>query len=671
MAQNHVVIFSNGIADFQRAYIVRKGAPTEISIPVKTHHVADVLASLNAYGAVALKSPPSFRPSNESAGSLNIDPQRVVEGLATTLSGSKIEIQRASGVVSGRLVGLHSEPEATAGEPIERRFLVVLTAEGFQKVPLAELQKLRFQDQAVQTEIEKALQRNFQQIKPGSTFVELALTTDVEETQATVQYTVPAAAWKISYRLRQQEDGRFGFQGFAIVDNNTDEDWNDFLVSVVTGEPITFSTDLAESKTPRRSHVNVVREAALGAVEVEEALPEALVAGGGAPQVAIAAAPAGRAMDKRRRREFARATEPVERMAKLAPSAEVEAAERREVGDFCVFSAASPVSIASNRSAAIPVFQAALEQSKTVLHYKKENHAERPYRAIEFKNETPHSLGRGICTVYEQGTYAGSCIVPALKPGGDALLPHALETGVRVRHEPKRPQRRLVRLRLADGYCFSSYHVAQRTVYRVENQRDEPYALVVDHDYTLEEPKVECTLARAGAADAPLAVTETLKEGIRLRLMLGSREQFALTVIESRVEESRVVLVNVTPKVEQYFTAWLEENLIATNGPLAKHPGVLKCLEIQRLLDAKGAEIAAAVAETQRLAERQDRLRKNIAATGQDEQSARWKAELGQAEDKLVDLEENRIPKLRDEERQIKADLRRALERLAADWSAD
>src|SRR5690606_31798376 len=71
--------------------------------------------------------------------------------------------------------------------------------------------------------------------------------------------------------LRQQDDDTIEFQGFAVVDNNTDEDWQDVLISVVTGEPITFSTDLADSKTPKRSHVDIVSERALGAVEAEVA----------------------------------------------------------------------------------------------------------------------------------------------------------------------------------------------------------------------------------------------------------------------------------------------------------------------------------------------------------------------------------------------------------------
>ena len=42
MSENHVVIYSNGIADFMRCYEVNPDAPRRISIPVRRDHLADV-----------------------------------------------------------------------------------------------------------------------------------------------------------------------------------------------------------------------------------------------------------------------------------------------------------------------------------------------------------------------------------------------------------------------------------------------------------------------------------------------------------------------------------------------------------------------------------------------------------------------------------------------------
>ncbi|MCE9554758.1 MAG: DUF4139 domain-containing protein, partial [Planctomycetes bacterium] len=669
----------------RRAYCVKKDAPANISIPVRKDHIADVLGSLNVYGQVAVQSPPSFRPSNEAEGNLEIDREHVLEGLAKRLAGARVSIDKAGSTVQGRLVGLHTEEVGNGLSRIVHKFLVVLTDNGFQRLPLSEIQKLRFDDATIQSEIEKALQRNFEKIKPNSTFVELALSTDQDETEATVQYAVPAAAWKISYRLRQMDEHPYEFQAFAIVDNNTEEDWNDFLVSVVTGEPITFSTDLADSKTPRRKHVNVVRAMALGAVEVEEGMVMAgapaeyfsvAPEGGGAASMKLSRSAGGGAMQKRRSRPTGGALR-LDGMdmdftsGDAGLAAETTDAEVRDAGDFCIFESTTPVSIGANRSAVIPVFNTTLGKSKTVLHYKLANHPERPFRAIEFANETAYSLGRGVCTVFHDGDYAGNCILPATKPGGDALLPHALETGVRVRHENKRLRSKVVSLRLIRGYCYTRSRETQETLYRWKNNRAEAFQVVLDHDYLLKEPEVQSALTQADGTAMPLASDASLKNGLRLRFELKPNEELSISVTETRIDESSVRLVHVTTKEEQLNMHWIQENLVTKNGPLADDLGIQKCLEIQRRWEAKQDDVKNAVLETQRLAERQERLRKNISTGGHDDQTSQWKTSLGEAENKIVQLEEADIPRLRGEEKTIRAELQEAMLSLAAEWQAE
>ncbi|MEM6689850.1 MAG: hypothetical protein AAF664_10510, partial [Planctomycetota bacterium] len=172
MSGNRVVIYSNGIADFQRCYDVDSESPRRISIPVRQDHLADVLASFNVYGNVKVESPPTFRPSNELEGNVRIDPENVLEGLFTNLSGSKVSVSRARGSIEGVLVGVHQEYEATHGEPIQPKSVVVLSDGGLQRCFVREIESFKFLDDDVQQEIDKALQRNYQRIKPNSTFVE-------------------------------------------------------------------------------------------------------------------------------------------------------------------------------------------------------------------------------------------------------------------------------------------------------------------------------------------------------------------------------------------------------------------------------------------------------------------------------------------------------------------
>ncbi|MDP6443100.1 MAG: DUF4139 domain-containing protein, partial [Pirellulaceae bacterium] len=583
-----------------------------------------------------------------------INPGQAIEDLATNLSGAQVRIDRGGDGFQGTLVGLHQEEEGTGGEPIHAKSVVVLTADGLKRCSLRDIECFQFLDADVQQEIDKALQRNYQRIKPNSTFVEMVLSAEAD-TEAIVQYTLPAAAWKISYRLQIEEGKPTALQGYAVVDNNTDEDWTDFRVCVVTGEPITFSTDLAESKTPRRSHVQLVNDEALGAVEVDADI----LMGGAAAE---AEAPAGGGM-----RMAKRAAAGMSRSRGLS-AAKMAAAEVHEVGDFSIFEADSLVTIPAKRSTVIPVFSVTVDETNSVLHYKHENHAERPYRSVDFANQTDFSLGRGVCTVFEKAAYAGSCVIPALKPTESRLLPHALENSVSVHRDQKRQRSKVVALRLAEGFCYTSTRQRRETHYHIKNNKDAAYKLVLDHDHTLSEPTIDATVVQGGEVQ-PLERSSKLVGGSRYTLSLPPKSALVVKVVELSIQESKVQLVRSAKTVEDAQIIWLQENIIKTNGPLALDEGVLDCLRIHTEVEAKRQEIQEAVRETERLAGRQDRLRKNIKSGGKDDLSQRWLTELDEAERAIQKIDEEQIPTLRREEKALTAQLAKALKSLSAEWS--
>jgi hypothetical protein len=672
MTQNRVVIFSNGIADLRRTHLVRRDAPAKLSIPVRQTHVADILASLNVFGDVRIAAPPSFRPVNENDGSLTLDTKSVLENLAEQLSGSRVRIEKPGATVEGTLVGLHGDPEGKVNERVYVKSLVILTAEGFVRVSVREISSWRFLEPAVNDEIDKVLKRNYQRIKPNSTFVELTLSTELDETEAIVQYTIPAAAWKIAYRLIRDDAGAYTLHGFAVVDNNTDEDWTDVLLSVVTGEPITFSTDLAESKIPARRRVNVVRESALGAVEIEEGMVMmaggAAAAAGGQP-IALGgvAGPAAKFAKYQR----APGDDEANRVAMRARSATIDRAEIREVGDFCVFEAKEIVSIGSNRSAVVPVFQTALGETKSVLHYNPKNHEERPFRTLRFRNETGHSLDRGVCTVFEEGTYSGSCILPSVVAGERVLLAHALESGVKIRKKYWQSKETVVGIRISEGACHTKVVNEKTYKYSVENLKAEAFELLLDYDDCLTSPRRRGVLIGADGGERVFEPTEELKGGVRFEFALGAKEKFQFRVTETRIDSTVVEFLSGKPNQEDLKTGWLVENLVATNGPLSGHQGLHAALAIQAELDTKKQEVSDAVGEGHRLAQRQERLRKNIDVGGADEQSARWRVDLGNAEDRIQEIDEKIVPRLREEENAIRSRLRDALRTLSAAWEAD
>ncbi len=351
-----------------------------------------------------------------------------------------------------------------------------------------------------------------------------------------------------------------------------------------------------------------------------------------------------------------------------AVAAETQAAEVTETGDFCIFESTLPVTIHANRSAVIPVFEARLEESKSILHYRLNNHPERPFQAIQFQNSTKHSLSRGVCTVYDQATYVGNCIVPSTATGRSALLPHALETSVKVRHQPHKIETRRIGLRIAAGVAHESYHKLLRTEYFISSHRDNKFDFVLDHAPRLGQCNVICNLYRKEAEPEELPL-RTLKDGHRVEFELQANDRVKIEFVETSIAKSQVLLTGTKATDEKFQVHWLYENLIESNYSLAQTPSVMQCIELQKLLDEKNSQIQYARDEMQRLIARQERLRQNIKAGVGNQQTAKWQDNLARAEDNLVQLEEEYLPGLIVQRDECRHELFQALKALVLEWN--
>ena len=328
------------------------------------------------------------------------------------------------------------------------------------------------------------------------------------------------------------------------------------------------------------------------------------------------------------------------------------------------------MSIDAHRSAVIPVFQTSLDDSNAVFYFKEANHAERPYRAIKFKNTTGHSLGRGICTIYDQTTFAGTCVLPATKPDEESFLAHALETGIRVQKEPSHEQNRRVGIKIADGVAYNSHHVAITTNYVINSSRDESLPFVLDHPWRIApDAEFECLLHRQNH-DEPIQISfDKLKNGIRTEFQLLERDVVVITVLEAKVTRSQIKLAGEHGGDERFRVPWLYENIVESDLALADDPNVRDCIEIHKLLLEKNDQILHANAEITKHEKRQERLRKNIQTGGGEQQNLRWQNDLARAEDAIVQLEEEHIPALEREQEQLRSRLETALRSLIIEWN--
>src|ERR1700677_3593823 len=68
---------------------------------------------------------------------------------------------------------------------------------------------------------------------------------------------IATPVWKSSYRLILTATGKPMLEGWAIIDNTTGEDWNKVQLSLVSGRPISFISQLYPPKYVQRPEVDL------------------------------------------------------------------------------------------------------------------------------------------------------------------------------------------------------------------------------------------------------------------------------------------------------------------------------------------------------------------------------------------------------------------------------
>lgn len=671
---NHVTLFSNGLGHFRRFYNIPVGKQEKISIPFKRDHVSDVLASLSVFGNVKYDSPPSFTPTNSNATALQISPEQSMREMVKALRGAQVTVNmlpNRGDKRSATLAGVETHEVQTANGIATSDYLVLVAGGSVTKVAMNEIASIYFEDESVRSEINKALKNAFQKIKPDSTFLDLSLSgLNAKDETAVVQYTVPVAAWKMRYNIRK-DGGTTLLEGTAIIDNSTDEDWDNFVISVVTGNPISFSTDLAEIRVPGRAHINLVDTNTFGNVTVEEGYAVTTDHGGGyeacaapAPRSAMSFAKGAVASQNRRMSSmsncaqfgleagFSAADCELESVAAAAPGVET-----KEVGDFCVFTSKEPITIASKRSAVVPMFTVPLTKCGSVLIYKERDHARRPWRAVKFKNETDFSLGKGKVVIYQDGVFSGECVMDTAKPGENRMLPHCLENGVKVLREGMTTEAKSQSLRLSAGVAYQETLQTAVTHYTVENSKDEDFNMLVEH------PNV---LANSSQVFSGVKVEETEKtrDGVRAYFVVKAKEKMKLTVTETLTYNQHFILHNL---------GWLQTNVITAKHPLATDKGVLACVEIQKQIDAVNADIKKYGDRKTELVQQVERVRENLRAT-KDEAATQirtqWVTDLDDSEKEIRKIDKVFVPDLDARLKELTTKLGEALKQLTAVWKA-
>src|SRR5262249_12760450 len=114
---------------------------------------------------------------------------------------------------------------------------------GLRSVKLADVQRIRFLNPVMESEFRRALEVLALGHDAQKKAVSLTFAGEGKR-PVRVGYVVESPIWKTSYRLVLDKDGKSYLQGWAVVENTTDEDWKDVKMALISGRPISFQMDL-------------------------------------------------------------------------------------------------------------------------------------------------------------------------------------------------------------------------------------------------------------------------------------------------------------------------------------------------------------------------------------------------------------------------------------------
>jgi len=552
-----IVLYASGVGYFQRdGQIDGRG---QVALRFKVDNINDLLKSMIAQdfdgGQVSTVTYDSRDPLTRTLKSFAIDltDNAGLGNLLWQMRGERVEVATPN-PVQGVILGVETKKERVGDkEVIEVEYVNLLTDSGFRSIPLPQVQNLQVTNAQLNAELRQALAVLASSHDTQKKTVTLAFDGEGRR-RVRVAYIMETPVWKTSYRLVLSDTEPPFLQGWALVENTTDEDWQDVRLSLISGRPISFTMDMYEPLYAQRPVVVPEVYAALRpqvygqAMETAgEALREARAQEEG--RAAKREAPGGAAEAQARPRGM-RAAEPKPApppapAASPAPLALEQgvtaAAQATELGEFFEYAISTPVSLARQKSAMLPIVNAAVEGTKVSI-YNQRVDARHPLYGVRLRNATALHLLQGPITVFDGGVYAGDARIEDLPPGQERLISYAMDLKTEVEPVSEPEQRELVTVSLRKGTLLATHKARAETTYNIRNRDQKPHLVLIEHPFRADWQLV-----------APSTATERTRDVYRFAVTVAPGEGTRLRVREERPLQQSVALTDSGPDVLAYY----------------------------------------------------------------------------------------------------------------------
>ena len=648
-----VVLYKHGVGFFERSGTLGPGQTARLDFDAS--EMNDVLKSLTIEergGIISGLRYDSMDPLSHTLAQFpfQIGGAQPLSGMLDQLKGSRVELKFGNETVAGAIVNAR-ELAATQNQSGREQLTLMLDSGDLRTVDLGAATGLRFPDTQLQQQFKDYLAAlaAARSKERRSVYID---SSDAKERQVVASYMIPAPVWKSSYRLIFTTNGKPLLEGWAIVDNTTGDDWNKVSLSLVSGRPISFVSQLYAPKYVGRPSAELPNDNAAQPVVHAGGYNapmngRASVASGSGGAFGLGAVggvagympSAGLSVAELEKEEPAPPPPPPPKALRAAPSTVAVSSAAAELGELFEYRIATPVTIRKNESAMLPFLQQAIDARKLLIY--SDHSSPHPTNAAELTNSSGKTLDGGPITVYDGGAYGGEALMETLKSGDRRLISYAVDLGTRITEAFGSKQAVVREIHFNRGILTTKLSAEETRTYTVRNVDQKAKTLILEHPlrqgYTLLNQKPAEKTSTDYRFEVPLAANGT--------------QEFA--VAEERVYDQSYQVASLTPDA---LLAYVHNRDL----PEASRR------QLQRITDQKQqlAETASALADAQRqtgeLTADENRIRQNIGSlrnvSGQQQQVQDYAHQLDVHEQQLAALRDH-MAELRKKKSALQADL--------------
>lgn len=621
-----VTLYRSGVGSFERSGTVT--GDTSVRLSFEADQINDILKSLVVLdldgGRVGGVSYSSDEPIGRRLQALGLnDPSQLTLGvLLGEFQGAEIALTTTDSEIQGRILGVEWYEVKGDDEAVQRRRLSVMTAEGLVSIEEADIRRVRLLDPTLQADLNDLLVALGTQRTAQSRSVEIDLKGEGER-EILAAYVQETPVWKTSYRLVLPEKAgdELHIEGWAIVENTTDHDWEEIELSLVAGQPVGFRMDLAQPLYISRPTLPVPVEVA--------AAPKSFARGrapaDAAPEVDLQSSLGVQrsVTDREQRRERGVAFAELS-LDEAMSNSTAALASGGEEGEVFFFRLDNPVSVGKRQSAMLPIITGDIE-GRRVSIFSPSTPGEHPYRGVELTNSTKLKLMPGPLAVFDGSVFAGDAQIGHIGQGERRMLAYAVDLDVDADRTTNQSST-VRRLRIVDGVFFQTMSVQNEYTVELTNHDASRERLVV-----VETPRYQGWDLKSDAK--PYETTDDL---YRFEVKLASGKSSKLSVVQEQAQETRMGLTSMNL-----------ETLLAYQRQGAASQAVVDAFKgyAQRraAVDDLQARLAQNDTDAKRVADDQRRIRELLEAIDrQDALYARYMRQLEEHENTLDSLRAER-----------------------------